>query len=408
MHNINRTHSENVHKNVILELNGLRGFACLLIFLFHCRIMSGSPDIRLDLGFLYLLPLHGAYAVDLFFVLSGFFVILPYAKAGSQGKKPFSFFRYYKKKFVRIFPAYYINLAVMFGIVVPIFIGGDYLLSKSGLKMLLAHMSFLHYLHPSTSASLGINGALWTLSITFQFFLIFPFIKNLFTGGNEKKYLLVFILLSVAWKFLSYYHTGFLFNLAMDSVKQFGVDAFTIRFFLSNQLPAQLGHFAIGMYLGNRYIAHKNGLEKSHPWSRLIALTGFVSTVYSFHIANLGVPPWWHFWRLWLAFGSGCLIYLAAIDGPRLMRSFFSNRYLGYLGNLSYEIYLWHLMVLYVITKIPLVQYIHGNHLFWFCFFVGGAITLWICHASITYISATAGLLTGKPDSRKPSQEAGS
>jgi peptidoglycan/LPS O-acetylase OafA/YrhL len=169
--------------------------------------------------------------------------------------------------------------------------------------------------------------------------------------------------MSVAWKFLSYYHTGFLFNLAMDSVKQFGVDEFTIRFFLSNQLPAQLGHFAIGMYLGNRYIAHKNGREKTHPWRCFIALTGFVSTVYSFHIANLAVPPWWHFWRLWLAFGSGYLIYLAAIDGPRVMRSFFSNRYLGYLGNLSYEIYLWHLMVLYVLTKIPLAQYIHGNRL---------------------------------------------
>lgn len=86
-----------------LELNGIRGIACLLIFVFHCRVLSGSPDIRPDLGLLYLLPLHGAYAVDLFFVLSGFFIILPYVQIEGKPLKKISFCDYYKKKSLGFF-----------------------------------------------------------------------------------------------------------------------------------------------------------------------------------------------------------------------------------------------------------------------------------------------------------------
>ncbi|SHO52248.1 acyltransferase family protein [Desulfopila aestuarii] len=380
---IDNAHEINVQKQTILELNGIRGFACLLIFLFHCRVMSGSPDIRPDLGVLYLLPLHGAYAVDLFFVLSGFFIILPYAKAGYTETINFSYLQYYKKKIVRIFPPYYLNLLVMFGMVVPVFIGQDFLFSKNGLQMLLVHMSFMQYLFPATSASLGINGALWTLSITFQFFLVFPFIKQLFVKRCAEIYLVIFVVISLVWRYFSLHSHGFVYSVAMNSVAKFGVDDFTIRFFLSNQLPAQLGHFAIGMYLGKLYIAYLKGVFVPRRWVSPLMLIGFLSTLYSFQIANLAVPPWWYVWRLWLGCGSGCLIYLAVIDGPGWIKHFFRNRYFGYLGDLSYEIYLWHLMILYVLINTIPMTYFSGNRLFWLCVLVGGGLTITVSRSSV-------------------------
>ncbi len=384
---INQIHKSNIKNNMNLELNGIRGIACLLIFVFHCRVLSGSPDIRPDLGLLYLLPLHGAYAVDLFFVLSGFFIILPYVQIEGKPLKKISFCDYYKKKIIRIFPPYYLNLLVMFGIVVPFVLGFGFLFSKNGILMLLAHLSFLQYMHPASSASMGINGALWTLSVSFQFFLIFPFIKNLFINGKEKFYTLIFIMISVGWKYLSWYDMNWLFKIAMDSVSRFNVDEFTIRFFLSNQLPANLSHFAIGMFLGNVYIKNKNTPGKGNKILAFAALSGFFLTLYSFKISNLAIPPWWYLWRLWLGVGSGCLIYLTAINGPGFFKTVFQNKYFGFVGNLSYEIYLWHFLILYILNKTVIINYIKGVNLFWTFVFLGGGITILISYSSMKFIS---------------------
>jgi peptidoglycan/LPS O-acetylase OafA/YrhL len=384
---VNQFHDANIKNNINLELNGLRGLACLLIFFFHCRILSGNPDVRPDLGLFYLLPLHGAYAVDLFFVLSGFFIILPYVKIQGKPLKKISLGGYYKKKIIRIFPPYYINLLVMFGVVVPVVLGSSYIFSEHGMLMLLAHLTFLQYLHPASSASLGMNGALWTLSISFQFFLIFPLIKNMFVGGKEKIYLIIFIMISVSWKYLAWYDMDWLFRIAMDSVSRYGVDEFTIRFFLSNQLPANLSHFAIGMFLGNIYVNHKNDIAKVSKPVTLAILAGFILALYSFKIANLSAPPWWYLWRLCLAIGSGCLIYLTAIDGPKIFKTIFKNKYLGFIGNLSYEIYLWHVLILYILSKTIIVDYVQGVNLFWLFLFLGGGITLKVSYLSITFIT---------------------
>lgn len=376
---VNQIQETNIKNHINLELNGVRGFACLIIFLFHCRVMSGSPNLQPALGYLYYLPLHGAYAVDLFFVLSGFFIILPYVKTVNSSGAQISLGRYYLKKFIRIFPPYYLNLLAMFGIVVPAVLGLSYFQSEDGIFMLVSHLTFLQYMHPASSSSLGMNGALWTLSITFQFFLIFPLIKNCFVNGREKVFLLGFIAISVLWKVFCWYDTHLLFPIAMDTVRRFNVDDFTIRFFLSNQLPAQLGHFAIGMFLGSIYVKK----PQKNIFLLLIALAGLISTIYSFKIANLAVTPWWHWWRLWLAVGSGCLIYLTAINGPGIFKTFFANKYLGFLGNLSYEIYLWHLLILYLLKKTFIPEYLQGTDLFWAFILVGGSITLFISYCSI-------------------------
>ena len=78
------------------QLDGLRAFAFLAVFAHHAL---GAPLLWAG--------------VDLFFVLSGFLITAILVK--QQGSK--SFFRsFYSRRFLRIFPAYYLVLAVTFAL----------------------------------------------------------------------------------------------------------------------------------------------------------------------------------------------------------------------------------------------------------------------------------------------------
>jgi len=79
----------NQHQPYIASLTGLRGLAALAVYLFHYAHFN--PGIRLDLSVpLIGKALHTPFAfgftgVDLFFVLSGFLLTLPFARAARSG-----------------------------------------------------------------------------------------------------------------------------------------------------------------------------------------------------------------------------------------------------------------------------------------------------------------------------------
>src|SRR5437667_12901091 len=104
-------------KNTIALLDGVRGFACLIVIWFHIyRIPrdlhiwdpSTSTYPLLD-SFLF----FGRNGVTLFFVLSGFLLFLPFAKALLFEKKWPSVRQFYVRRVFRILPAYYLSLILM-------------------------------------------------------------------------------------------------------------------------------------------------------------------------------------------------------------------------------------------------------------------------------------------------------
>ena len=104
-------------RDYVASLTGLRGIAALFVFVFHYG--SFNPGIRLDLTVSYIgkalqFPLGFGFAgVDLFFVLSGFLLTLPFARATltRSAHKPLR--QYYQRRILRVFPAYYAQLGII-------------------------------------------------------------------------------------------------------------------------------------------------------------------------------------------------------------------------------------------------------------------------------------------------------
>src|SRR5437588_671898 len=93
------------------NLQALRGVACLLVVVYH----TASIESRYGLPFSPLNPVRwfGYAGVDLFFVLSGFIITATSrADLGRPGRLP----RYAFRRAWRIYPAYWVALAVGVGV----------------------------------------------------------------------------------------------------------------------------------------------------------------------------------------------------------------------------------------------------------------------------------------------------
>lgn len=94
----------------IAELDGLRGIAVLMVILFHFVVPAGETSNRVANTFYNTFRIGWA-GVDLFFVLSGFLIggILLDAKESKSYFKTF-----YLRRVYRIFPLYYLWVAIYF------------------------------------------------------------------------------------------------------------------------------------------------------------------------------------------------------------------------------------------------------------------------------------------------------
>jgi len=128
----------------ITQLDGLRGIAILMVYVFHA--------FRANLLWM---------GVDLFFVLSGFLIT---GILLDQKSKPFRAYigGFYKRRAKRILPAYFVVLAISAG-----------LFGVAWLKYWYLYLGAMNLLVPMNLTYLKVH-PLWSLAVEEQFYLLWP------------------------------------------------------------------------------------------------------------------------------------------------------------------------------------------------------------------------------------------
>lgn len=161
-------------KRRIADIERLRGLAALGVVLCHAvgqfyGITRYSPGPERLLGW------AGQVGVAVFFVVSGFCIRLPMARAlaGDPGAR-LDVRRYLHRRARRILPPYWIAIAISIavGLISPIgLLDGGHGLWNVGL-----HLVGLHTLSPAAFNS--INGVFWTIGLEIQFYLAYLLLAN--------------------------------------------------------------------------------------------------------------------------------------------------------------------------------------------------------------------------------------
>ena len=315
-------------------LDGARTLFVLIVAAFHIWQQSWlTPAFTVGDRYISLDPLlrSGYMWVDAMLMLSGFLLYLPYAASAEDGKPAPRILPFYKRRILRIVPSYYLCVLIML-----IFVAlpqGSYRADGklSGWLMgrdLLAHAIFTHTLFQFSYTGSPLNGALWTLGVEMQFYLIFPFLGRLFRRRPLAVYALM---LAIAAGYREWV------RMQPDSTLLF------------NQLPGQLEAYANGMLAAGIYTALKRRM-KPDRWTRalftavlLAAACGVAQLVIGQAASNgyenirMGQMD-----RRFAMSGLCALGLLGLLFGARPLRLLLGNRVTGFLSAVSFQFYMWH------------------------------------------------------------------
>ena len=327
---------------VVPVADGFRGLAMLAVMAYHVLAVTGAPlpgahaisDVVLG----------GYLGVDIFFVLSGFLLFLPVAAAGGAFGDLKS---YALRRGARILPAYYLALFATLALVpwLTSLHTGLSLASVRGWGSLLLHMTFLqHVLGPSLGWQEGfaVNGVVWSLAIEAVFYVALPLVaarycRRPFAGLG------LALVIAAAWRYAAFH---LLPHPAAASTALWVVDPF------GPQFPAYVAHFGAGMTAAWVFVTVKDR-RLPVPGPIIVAAQAVSASFVLWQLQLAGhrsvmqtVGPIDHWSRTTpVALGFALLLLTTALAPPWAQRPF-RNRAARHLGDLSYGMYLWHLVAL--------------------------------------------------------------
>ncbi len=160
----------------IPEVDFIRFIAIAVVAVYHINgFINVKTSKQIPLGDTYNhLVLNGDLGVELFFVLSGFILSIPFAKHYFQEKKYPDIKKFYLRRLTRLEPPYIIVMSFCFLAVIFLKPGESFFYLKSfGASLIYMHNIFLEH-------TPFLNVVAWSLEIEVFFYLSFPVLANFF------------------------------------------------------------------------------------------------------------------------------------------------------------------------------------------------------------------------------------
>ncbi|MEO0527733.1 MAG: acyltransferase [Bacteroidota bacterium] len=299
--------------NKIRVLDGLRGYAALMVILSHMPQITSSEVC----GTFYFLISYfnlGYLGVDLFFVLSGF--LITRILVAEKKKKQFSFKVFYLKRAIRIFPIYYLTL-ILSGLLFT-WKGFDYLAVYVGNY----YFVFEQGLHPLAHT--------WSLSVEEHYYLFWPIILCTFKLKHLKQYVLPIVLIITLSAILITYT---LFDEAIASRLIYKGTQFRI-------LSLSMGSLLV---FHEKYLLSLNR-KKATMLLFFLGAIGFVMVALVQEKMDAMIIPV-PIIRLFMFSICSVLFFVFVLLQEKRGNSIddlFNNRLIGYIGKISYGLYLYH------------------------------------------------------------------
>ncbi len=167
----------------IPEIDGLRFIAISSVLVFHIAtgLAVRAPHAfgRPEEGAIATAVWNGFRGVELFFVISGFILGLPFAAHALQGRPRVDLKQYLARRLTRLEPPYVLCMMLLFALHV--------LVRHRSAAGLFPHLvASLAYVHNAVYASESpINNVTWSLEIEVQFYLLAPLLASVFLIRNK-------------------------------------------------------------------------------------------------------------------------------------------------------------------------------------------------------------------------------
>ncbi|GAC1545237.1 MAG: hypothetical protein NVS3B16_14420 [Vulcanimicrobiaceae bacterium] len=317
-------------------VDGFRGLAIGLVLVYHTWLFSWfTPELAV---FGLTIPVDalartGYLGVDLFFTISGFVLFLPWARRavanGSQPPLPTRAFAY--RRFIKIVPSYavafVVSLASAASLHFPLPLGAT-----------VAEHAF--FVPNFVTSPLGrANSVFWSLGIEVQFYLVFPLLARAFARRP------VAVAVAMFAGALAY---------------RYGVaGCCLVSEPINRQVPAFFDVFAAGMLAayGVAAVERRAGARarvRSLATLAAVAAVGaglaLVLSANAIQYDRAGRETWILVNRTFVAVAAGSALF-GSCFAARAWRALVANPLTRFLSLISYNLYLWHTLVLIWLWK---------------------------------------------------------
>ena len=339
------------------SIDGLRGIVILLVIMFHRDVAY-----------------FGWTGVILFFVLSGYLITnVLFTEKDKQIPLRSKFRNFWMRRLLRIFPLCYLYLFILFlGLIVKMVPSG--IGTELPALFTYTYNFYLIWVYDQAGPSF-LAGHFWSLSIEEQFYIFYPFLIFLFNRRQIKIATVGLILFSIVFRIFSYVDVSDMthnFSAELDYHPFSYIDSFlcggAIFIFKLDKLKPVVGFFSLAISF---FLLIISGL-----FVYLELFENYRFNVFNY-LSNFGIVAHYcsGYYCVWMPvclnflFSSVLLVLLLPTTNTlhQGFKRIFEVSFLTAIGKVSYGMYIFHAMVIWIMLQVFDQKLINKYLLFLLC-----------------------------------------